>query len=239
MIFLEKCAGTLDQLFVKKLANNDHLASALFQVVMILITYQKMFHFTHNDLHTNNIMYVETEVEFLYYKYAGKHYKVPTYGRIFKIIDFGRAIYKVQGKTFCSDSFAPGGDASTQYNFEPFLNKKKPRLEPNYSFDLCRLGCSIYDFILDIEDELDENFIPDDFQSLIMDWVRDDNGKNVIYKKSGEERYPNFKLYKMIARTVHHKTPESQLEKPFFKEFQWTGETTEPTIDIDSFPCYV
>ena len=26
-----------------------------------LITYQKTFHFTHNDLHTNNIMYIKTE----------------------------------------------------------------------------------------------------------------------------------------------------------------------------------
>lgn len=239
MIFLEKCTGTLDQLFVKKLLDLDGIASCLFQVIMILITYQKIFHFTHNDLHTNNIMYVETEVEFLYYKYAGKYYKVPTYGKIFKIIDFGRAIYKIHGKTFCSDSFGPGGDASTQYNFEPFLNKKKARIEPNYSFDLCRLGCSIYDFILDINEELDTSFTPDAFQSLIIHWVKDDHGKNVIYKKSGEERYPNFKLYKMIARTVHDKTPESQLENPFFQPFHVDSvDSAEVVIDIDSLPCY-
>ena len=63
---------------------------------MILITYQKMFSFTHNDLHTNNIMYIETEKRFLYYKINHRHYKIPTYGKIFKIIDYGRAIYNLK-----------------------------------------------------------------------------------------------------------------------------------------------
>ena len=42
------------------------------QLIMTLLTYQKMFDFTHNDLHTNNIMYNTTEKKFLYYKYK-KH----------------------------------------------------------------------------------------------------------------------------------------------------------------------
>jgi hypothetical protein len=239
MICLEKCTGTLDRLFMKRILDMDSAASALFQVVMILMVYQKAYQFTHNDLHTNNIMYVETAEEFLYYKVAGKYYKVPTFGRVFKLIDFGRAIYKFQGKTFCSDSFAPGGDAATQYNCEPFFNDNKPRLEPNYSFDLCRLGCSIYDFILEIEDELDEEFEPDLLQQLIIDWVTDDNGRNVLYKKNGDERYPNFKLYKMIARTVHNKTPEDQLENPLFSSFSIKKIPKKQTVlDIDSIPNY-
>ena len=240
MICLEKCTGTLDELFSKKLLDLDTAASALFQVIIILYAYQKSFYFTHNDLHTNNIMYIETDKEFIYYKVAGNYYKVPTYGRIFKIIDFGRAIYRFQGKTFCSDSFGPGGDASTQYNFEPFFNENKPRLDPNYSFDLCRLGCSIYDFILDIEEEFDDEFSPDPLQELIIKWVSDDNGKNVLYKKNGEERYPNFKLYKMIARTVHNKTPESQLSDPFFESFVIDKcEMNEELVDLDALVSYV
>ena len=44
-------------------------SSALFQVIMSLIAYQKAFSFTHNDLHTNNVVYNKTEKKFLYYKY--------------------------------------------------------------------------------------------------------------------------------------------------------------------------
>jgi hypothetical protein len=242
MIFLEKCKGTLDRLFVKKSLDIDTAASALIQVIMTLYAYQKAFNFTHNDLHTNNIMYVDTEHENLYYKVDQTYYKVPTYGRLFKLIDFGRAIYKFQGNTFCSDSFSPGGDASTQYNCEPYFNKKKPRLDPNYSFDICRLGCSIYDFLLDIEDETNEAFEPDALQKLIIDWVTDDNGKNVLYMTNGEERYPNFKLYKMIARTVHNKTPEHQLKHELFMEFIVKKDDIpkgQQIIDLDTIPSYI
>ena len=242
MICLEKCHGTLDRLFLKRILDMESAASALFQVIMILMAYQKAFAFTHNDLHTNNIMYVETQEEFIYYKAAGgKIYKVPTYGRIFKLIDFGRAIYRFQGRVFCSDSFAPGGDASTQYNCEPFMNENKTRLDPNMSFDLCRLGCSIYDFILEVEEEQDPDFEPDLLQQTIIDWVTDDNGKNILYMKNGEERYPNFKLYKMIARTVHNKTPEDQLKNPLFASFETNVAIPEGAlaIDIDALPSYI
>ena len=241
MICLEKCKGTLDELFVKKELDLDSAASALFQVIMTLLIYQKVYHFTHNDLHTNNIMFVETDEEYITYKYANTYYKVPTYGKIFKIIDYGRAIYKFQGKTFCSDSFAPEGDAYTQYNFEPYFNEKKPRLDPNYSFDLCRLGCSIYDFILDIEDENEKGFEPDDLQRTVIRWITDDNKKNVLYMKNGDERYENFKLYKMIARTVHAHTPEAQLADPFFNQFKIDKKIEDimNIVDIDAMPCYV
>jgi hypothetical protein len=237
MICLEKCQGTLDQLFENGEMDENTTSSALFQVIMTLLCYQKAFWFTHNDLHTNNIMYIETEEEFIYYLYKNVYYKVPTFGKIFKIIDFGRAIYKFKNKIFCSDSFAPGGDASTQYNFEPFFNLNKPRLEPNFSFDLCRLGCSIYDFII----EEDENFNEmDRIQKLIHTWCSDDNGKNVLYKKNGDERYPNFKLYKMIARNVNKHSPEAQLEYDVFKEYisSEIPECGSLIIDIDSIPKY-
>ena len=32
------------------------------------------------------------------------------------------------------------------------MNNDKPRLEPNKSFDLCRLACSLYDYFMDDED---------------------------------------------------------------------------------------
>jgi hypothetical protein len=243
LICLEKCDGTLDELFETGKIDVDEAASVLFQVIMILITYQKVFYFTHNDLHTNNIMYVETDVEYLYYKYKNVVYKVPTYGKIYKLIDFGRGIYRFHGKQFCSDSFAAGGDAATQYNCEPYMNENKARLDPNYSFDLCRLGCSIYDFIIDSDDKDDiEQF--DALQKTIYRWCTDDNGKNILYMRNGDERYPGFKLYKMIARSVHKHTPENQLEFKYFKQFAISSKKSknldaEDIMDIDGMPTYV
>ena len=221
MIALEKCDGTLDQQLESEELEEKEVASALIQVIFTLMLYQDTFEFTHNDLHTNNILYKKTNVTHLYYEHNKQLYKVPTFGRIYKIIDFGRAIFTYNGQRYCSDSFAPKGDAHGQYNTEPYFNGDKPRIEPNYSFDLCRLGCSMYDFVLDSDEPLPKKMTP--LQKLVHSWCLDDNGMNVLYKKNGEERYPNFKLYKMISRLVHKTRPHDQLKNPFFSQFICKG----------------
>ena len=241
VIGMEFCENTFDDLILTSDLSKEEWYSAFMQIIMILITYQKAFNFTHNDLHTNNVMYNETDKRFIYYCYKKKYYKVPTFGRIFKIIDFGRSIYKFNGKLFCSDSFQVGGDAATQYNTEPYLNEKKPRLEPNYSFDICRLACSIFDYVVEDFDEIkDLNKCDDPIQRLIVEWCLDDKGVNMLYKGNGVDRYPDFKLYKMIARCVHNHTPQAQLERPEFNAYSsFKGEVPADVIDIDKIPSYV
>jgi hypothetical protein len=80
---------------------------------------------------------------------------------------------------------------------------------------------------------------------MVHEWCQDDEGRNVLYKRSGEERYPEFKLYKMIARTVSRHTPEAQFKH--FTNYEMPAEqglTEEglpegghlPWIDIDRIP---
>jgi hypothetical protein len=240
-IMMEKCDNTLDSLmFGKNELTEPEWAATLMQVIMTLIAYNHMFAFTHNDLHTNNIMFVKTDKKFLHYLHKGVYYRVPTHGRIMKIIDFGRAIYKYRGQTMCSDSFDRGGDAATQYNCDPYLNPKKPRLDPNPSFDLCRLACSLFDyFVEDIREEA-ECAAKSRVASVVVEWLKDDKGRNVLYKKNGDERYPEFKLYKMIARTVHGAVPHEQLQRPMFAHFaiQRKHINGKPHImNIDALPC--
>jgi len=214
MICLEKCEETLDHLFETGVLNNDSCQSIAFQIVITLTLYQRLFRFTHNDLHTHNIMYKKTDVEYLYYIFDGKKYAVPTFGRIIKIIDFGRSVYYLGDRKITSDGFSPNGDAHSQYNTEPYFNPKKKRVEENPSFDLCRLGCSIYDFVLDKDNLKDTNKQEkDSFQKLVENWCKDDRQKNVLYKSNGKERYPHFKLYKMIARAVHQHIPEQEIKE--------------------------
>ena len=217
IVAMENCTNTLDSLFVENKLKQEELGCIVTQILMMLITYQKLFKLTHNDLHTNNIMYVETDRHFLYYKVNNKHYKVRTYGKLFKIIDFGRSIYEYKNKVICSDSFHKDGDATSQYNCEPYFNKDKPRLEPNFSFDLCRLGCAIYDFITEKYETLEDIHWP--IHKIIMKWCIDDDKRDILYKNNGEERYPDFKLYKMIARKVHNHIPINELKNKFFDKF--------------------
>lgn len=219
IICMENCDGTFDDLIAEEELSKNEWFSALMQIIMILLVYQKTFAFTHNDLHTNNVMYINTDKKFVYYKYNDVYYKVPTCGRIMKIIDFGRSIYKYDKHIYCSDSFQPGADAATQYNTEPYFNESKPRLDPNFSFDLCRLGCSIFDYLVEELEDMETLRKKDPVANLIIEWCTDDKGLNVLYKKNGDERYPDFKLYKMIARCVHKHTPASQLERDIFKNY--------------------
>jgi hypothetical protein len=240
IICLEKLEDTLDSLLENdKIISNEEWKSCLLQVIMILITYQKVFNFTHNDLHTNNIMYVNTDKTFINYKFNNIYYKIPTFGKLYKIIDFGRAIYSFKGKTICSDSYHPKGDAATQYNFEPYFNEKKPRLEPNKSFDLCRLACSLFDYFIDDIKEQKNNKNP--IANLIIEWTKDDKGRNILYKNNGEERYPEFKLYKMIVRTVHNHTPEKQLDNILFRKFITTKKKIkkQKVINIDKMESMI
>ena len=250
-ILMEECEDTLDTLMENdEVTSPEQWSSILMQIIMTLIAYQKLFGFTHNDLHTNNVMFTETQKEYLYYTYNGKHYRVPTFGKIFKIIDFGRAVYKFKNITMCSDSFHSSGDAATQYNFPPYMNSKKPLLEPNFSFDLCRLACSMFDYFIPMGDidSIDSDRVKqlisiNPIIALIDEWVRDDKGRNVLYKSSGKERYPDFKLYKMIARTVHNHTPVKQLANPLFSKYEvkrssLSGNAKQQFMNIDDWPEY-
>jgi hypothetical protein len=131
------------------------------------------------------------------------------------------------------------------------MNRNKPRLEPNPSFDLCRLACSIYDFLIDEKEDQeyqdekqnnDEKKDFDDLFNLISELCNDDDGNSVLYKKNGQERYAGFKLYRMIARTVHKHTPEDQLKLPYFKQFEIESNTIDSTnivMNIDDFPALI
>ena len=244
-IHLERCTGTLDELLDHNTINPDEIQSAFFQIIMILLVYQRTFQFTHNDLHTNNIMYISTDIPYLWYHFQDVTYRVPTHGRLYKIIDYGRSIYTFRGRKFCSDSFAQGGDGATQYNCEPFLNPNKPRLDPNPSFDLCRLGCSIYDFLYEDGPDQDKDKATDkDLKETIKRWCTSDSGVNMLYKPNGSERFPGFKLYKMIARMVHQHTPEAQLSHAWFQAFVVATDSTEkpadnePYMNLHTIPIY-
>jgi hypothetical protein len=170
MVFQEAQEGTMDSLFDAPDLDGHEPGSKeyekrwtawVFQVVAVLSLLQKTLCFTHNDLHTNNVLWRKTDLPYLYYKSSdGTTWRVPTYGRIFSLIDFGRAIFRIEasshsadtlssqakkseGHLWISDDHWPGNDAGGQYNFGPFLCDEEEKCPPNPSFDLARLAISM------------------------------------------------------------------------------------------------
>ena len=80
----------------------------------------------------------------------------------------------------------------------------------------------------------------DTITRIIVEWCLDDNGLNVLYKNNGADRYPDFKLYKMIARCVHNHIPQAQLERSEFDAFsKFKGDVPDDVINIDNIPSYM
>jgi hypothetical protein len=211
----------------------------LFQVISALSFLQKQISFTHNDLHTNNVLWRATKEPYLYYK-AGDNttWRVPTYGRIFSLIDFGRSIFKIQDHLWISDDHWPDNDAGGQYNFGPFFSIEKPKVVPNPSFDLCRFAVSLLEGLYDdypqkrkgsnvplLSQEgswkMYETVSP--LFNLLWTWTLDDDGRTVYQDKAGDEKYPGFDLYVVIAKSVHDAVPRDQVRKPVFEPFVFKG----------------
>ena len=243
MIGIENNSGTMDAL----LDNYSEVGASpgsdlwemswsawIFQVIAALSAAQAVFAFTHNDLHTNNIVWTPTEEEFMYYKKrSGEVFKVPTYGKLFRIIDFGRAIFSINSTQFISDDFKSGNDADGQYSFKPLHPKPIKEVGPNPSFDLARLAVSLFDSlypdppaaleggaVLSSEGGVEVLETVSPLYNVLWTWMLDDEGRNILVEPSGEERFPDFDLYKHIAAHVHGAVPMKQLSKPAFDRFQ-------------------
>jgi hypothetical protein len=138
-----------------------------------------------------------------------------------------------------SSSFNPEGDASTQYNCEPYYNPEKKVIEPNFSFDLCRLACSLYEDLWD--DDVVQREDLNEVENMILDWCMDYKNRNIVIKNNGDVRYEGFKLYKMITRTVHDHIPSAQLSRDIFKKYITTKinkKIKKKIVNLDTIPDY-
>lgn len=264
---LERCEGTMDSLLDDEEMNNDEEESKtkddrwsawLIQIVGALTTAQYYYGFVHNDLHTNNIMFVHTPNEYLYYRLVGanggeKYYKVPTYNRLMKIIDFGRASFWLSDRTdlLITDSYAPNNDAAGQYNCPPFFDKKEPRVEPSSSFDLCRLAVSMFDALYP---EQPTTAMPltkmseekgritykteSELYNLLWKWLTDEEGKNILRKPDDTERFPDFDLYKHIAKHAKQAVPREEIQNSYFmKKYLVEKSSIPPEATVWDIPC--
>lgn len=244
LMFLESNTDTMDSLLEDGNLNmdadigtqewEDRWTAWLFQVIVALCQIQSLWAMTHNDLHSNNILWVPTEKEFFFYKTNdGRTWKVPTYGKLFRIIDFGRAIFTHNGTLCISDDYWPENEAGTQYNFGPFYSPKEPRAYPNPSFDLCRLAVSIIEAlflenppaekeggaIMSSENGRVQKETVSELFNVMWSWLIDDDGRNVLWDTDQSERYPGFDLYCVIAQKVKGAVPREQLDRALFTKF--------------------
>jgi len=215
----------------------------LFQVISVLSFLQNAICFTHNDLHSNNILWRKTDKKFLYYKAKdGTIWRVPTFGKIFTVIDFGRSIFRLGKHLWVSDDHWPDQEAGDQYNFGPFFDHTLPKNPPNPSFDLCRLSVSLLDGLFDEappkkkgkgvsimsqEDTWKVYETNSPLYNLLWSWTVNKDGHTIYEDKNGDEKYEGFDLYVRIAHDIHNAVPKDQIHKPVFSQFKWKQKVSQ------------
>ena len=255
MIYTEASQGTMDDLLddIEEVGCEPGTTmweqtwkAWIFQVVAALSTVQTIFGMTHNDLHTNNVVWAHTDTKFLFYTTRkGQVFKVPTYGKLFRIIDFGRAIFTLNDQTFFSDDFKKGNDAAEQFNFGDLYDASEPEVFPNPSFDLCRFTVSIFESlfpesppvkknakVLSEEPDLVMKETESELYNTLWSWLVCDDGHNVLMDPDGSERYPDFDLYKVITTQVHTAVPSEQFEKDLFQCFKVKDSGTQKAYSL-------
>jgi len=214
---MEACEGTFYDLLKLHKEPEKH-AAWVGQLVMALAFAQRNYGLTHNDLHGNNVMYVPTTQEYLYYKHTGVSYQIPTYGYIIKVIDFDRAIVSLRltgmkdMRQFVSSQFHASEEASGQYNIDPFFVQEHPHIPPNASFDLCRFATSVF---WDMFPEGPDHPYTHPLFGVFKQWMTQSDGSSVMFrdKRDNHDRYHGFSLYKAIARYCRDAIPRREISK--------------------------
>ena len=124
----------------------NKMKSWIFQICAGLSCANTEIEFVHNDLHIQNVMGVVTKDEYIYYKLDTMYYKVPTFGYVMKIIDYGRSTFTLNGKQYMGDIFDEDGEAGGQYTTTSSQTTKE--ITPHPGFDLARFACS---FVEDLD----------------------------------------------------------------------------------------
>jgi hypothetical protein len=247
VLFLEAMNGTMDDLLEE--INNVTITPLIeqtwnawiFQICAALTNLQYHLQLTHNDLHTTNIVWKKTDEEFLWYKSEHRTWKVPTFGKIFYIIDYGRAIFSLNGHLCISSDYEDDNDAAGQYNFGPLEVDDEPRVPPNRSFDLSRFACSVLRTLYPRNPPALEKgkpitkYVSETSHVLfnhLWAWLGDKNGDTILEDDMGEERYPGFELYVRIAADVKNAVPCDQFKTNLFTQFLVSSVTPLPTTRL-------
>jgi hypothetical protein len=156
LLATEKLESDLYNLAREATVSSDELLSMWWQVVFGIMMYQRLG-ITHNDLHASNVMFKRTTRAHLFYDIDGTIYKVPTYGRLWKIIDFGRGTYESVGLNTAYN--ANGECYNLLFPRRPNGRGRRP-ISPHFAVDIMTLAMNI---VMDVTENTEyfEQFISD------------------------------------------------------------------------------
>ena len=197
--------------FRNKQSTEKEWLSYMFQVIAALTVCQKYFGLYNNDLHSSNVMYKYISESHLYYKYKNKYYKIPTYNKLIKIIDWGRATFTWNGNKIQNTVFDFDNDCFGQYILPSLPIVQKKHINPNNSMDLSLLAS---DLIRNDEGENIPIVSSNNLTGLLDELLLDKSGNVLEFEED------SFYIYKVLAKESYTGVPKNQITKKYFKMFE-------------------
>jgi hypothetical protein len=202
-LFLENLTGELFSYLNNNKYSINELTSYIFQLLASLSIIQHYFNLSHNDLHSKNIMFLKTNKTFIYYKYNNLYFKIKSYNKVIKIVDWGRATYNfnlLEGKNDC---FETNGDVFGQIIYKKVNIQGKKNILYSKFNDLGILGGNL----------LNINNFPKSgkLYRLIKSWTLNKENKYINHKIN------SFDFYTKCSECS--KTPSKQLDSKIFEKF--------------------
>ncbi len=206
----EKINHSFINLLSKRKLSNEEWYSFLFQIYFSLYFIQNHFKMIHNDLHIGNILYKNTDIDYLYYFINNKYYKIPTFNKIYIIIDWERSIFEYNNILYYNNVYLSNNDCSGQYYYDTYNSTNKKIKLPNLSFDITFLISSIMNFYEE-ESNIDLNI---DIFNYFIDILIDKKGNIINYNNQ------SFSLYENISNNSINGIPKNRLMDSIFKKFK-------------------
>ena len=208
--FLKSVNDTLDITILKTL---------LFQVFAAIFTIFNLFGIKHNDLHIGNIMLTNTDLEFIYYQCDKYYYKIPTYGFLIKIIDWGRATYKFNFNEGKNTIFNRGEICSGQYRY---TLPNKPSMGDYYNNKFTYVFLLIHSLLYNFPNIHNYPTI----YSLLKNNIKTKQG---LFVTTGEF---SWGVYEFIGKHKFNIRPRSILNHKIFKSYKINVNDVPPKTHI-------
>ena len=186
--------------------DNNLLISIVFQIYSAIVIAYKYFKIKHNDIHVGNIMLSNTNLKYLYYSIDTKIYRIPTYGYIVKIIDWGRATYEIDELKGYNSIFDIHGECFGQYIYDR-LGACKDIIKP----DINRWS----DIILVSHNILNKciKFRNTKIGKLLLRIIRDENNDILDIDNF------NWNIYKKITSSKFNIKPRNIFKNKLFNKY--------------------
>ena len=164
-----------------KYKTNKYLKGYIFQILYSINFMWKKYNITHNDLHINNIMFINTSLDNIEYILDSKKYIIPTNNKLIKIIDFGRACVKYKNVDLSNSIFNKQGDCYNQYYLSNNTDIHLKSIKPRPINDIIM-------FLNDIYTRLDLDKHPD-IILFCEKYIKDINGNSYEFDNGSFDKY--------------------------------------------------